>query len=81
MAEEIEEAVKYPAQGAGYLTLAAFAKYPRKRGCLVHCSREKMKVDIIRLFSVNIRFFNENVWEIIIDIQLLNLQYCIIMEQ
>ena len=40
MAEEIEEAVKYPAQGAGYLTLAAFAKYPRKRGCLAHCSRE-----------------------------------------
>lgn len=24
----------------GYLTLAAFAKYPRKRGCLAHCSRE-----------------------------------------
>jgi len=45
--------VKYPAasygacpglfflpQRAGYLTLAAFAKYPRKRGCLAHCSRE-----------------------------------------
>lgn len=30
-----------PQQAAGYLTLAAFAKYPHRRGCLAPCPREQ----------------------------------------